>query len=215
MRLRAMHVVAIIWFLIVVGTAALAQQPGAGSIALAQLPDDRIGIRTAPILLLTRPDVSADIGLSAEQTDAAAKAIQEFQKQAFACKSKSDGVVVLARKQIDENQSRWLKEHLSEPQLVRLLQIDLQWEGPSALVSRPIVSQTLGLSAGQVEILKLAVKKAKARRAVNGYSPVDELDFKKVTLAVLSIDQQNRWNAILGPRFVPRIAGADRTQAAK
>lgn len=32
-----------------------------------QLPDDRMGVRTAPILLLSRDDVATDIGLTTDQ----------------------------------------------------------------------------------------------------------------------------------------------------
>ena len=35
------------------------------------LPDDRLGVRTAPVLLLSRPDVRADLRLSPGQAEAA------------------------------------------------------------------------------------------------------------------------------------------------
>jgi hypothetical protein len=206
MRARAVSIVILGWLCSLLPSSGLAQNAGPAS--TPGVPDSRFGIRTVPILLLTRADVRADVGLTAEQGQAAEAAIQTFHKQALACVGRTGPAIILARKQIDESQTRWLREHLSETQLVRLLQIDLQWEGPSALVSRPSVSLALGLSPGQVELLRKKVKDASEKRADKGFTPADVIEFKKATYSILSIDQQDRWHAILGPQFVPQVADA-------
>ena len=114
------------------------------------LPDSRMGIRTAPLLLLTRPDVQADVGLEPSQADALHKTINELSQRAQALRGKTGGEVVAERRAIDDAQAQWLTTNLSEQQLRRLSQIDLQWEGSSALVSRPSVADMLKLNVRQV-----------------------------------------------------------------
>ena len=96
-----------------------------------------------------------------------------------------------------------------------MLQIDLQWEGPSALVSRTKVSETLGLSAGQKDLLKKEVKTANSLRQKGLFTPTEEQQFKRATRALLSLDQQERWDAILGLRFIPQFVDTKAAEPAK
>ncbi len=65
--------------LLLVATLVPAPSP-AGE--LTSLPDERLGIRTAPLLLLSRPDVRADLALDPSQTTAALKAISDLHAKA-------------------------------------------------------------------------------------------------------------------------------------
>ena len=57
-----------------------ARAPGADE---PPLPDSRLGVRTAPLLLLSRPDVRADLGLNSEQTLSAQRTITALYVQSF------------------------------------------------------------------------------------------------------------------------------------
>src|SRR4051794_37060510 len=77
------------------------------------LPDSRLGVRTAPLLLLSRPDVRADLGLTSEQALSAERTITELYVQASTLKGKPDAEVLAARRAIDEAQRRWLENQLT------------------------------------------------------------------------------------------------------
>ena len=54
------------------------------------LPDERLGFRTAPLLLLSRPDVRADVGLNPKQTVEAEKAVADLFVRATALRGQRD-----------------------------------------------------------------------------------------------------------------------------
>ena len=106
-----------------------------------QLPDDRMGVRTAPILLLSRDDVARDIGLTSDQRQKTWEKIADLGRRAADLKGRNDKEVNVLRRSIDQSQLDWLRTELKPVQLARLTQIDLQWEGPSAILSRVAFEQ--------------------------------------------------------------------------
>ncbi len=183
------------------GTAATAVVP-----AVSALPDDRLGIRTVPLLLLTRADVRAEVKLSPEQIASANAAITDLHVRAAATKGMTGAQARSVRKTIDDAQAAWIREHLTADQLARLSQIDLQWEGPSALVSRPVVSDTLGLTEVQRASLAAAVSRRDAARKLQTNSQDDERLLAESALALLTAPQKARWRVILGVPFTPQLA---------
>lgn len=177
-----------------------------------EYPASRLGVRTAPILLLSRPDVRADLNLTPAQTASAERTMADLYVKAMALRGKTGPEVLAARRAIDETQERWLNTELSAEQRTRLVQIDLQWEGPSALVSRPVVSETLGLAAEQVAALRQAVEERNRKRVEHGHQASDERALAQRALMLLTAEQKERWKAMLGRPFVPQLAGG-RAQA--
>jgi hypothetical protein len=190
---------------LLIGTAACV---GAAPGAEEPLPDHRLGLRTAPLLLLSRPDVRADLGLVPKQAADAERMITDLFVKAVALRGKNGPDVVAARREIDVTMQTWLETHLSEAQFQRLSEVDLQWEGPSALISRPVVADHLGLTTEQRNALGLAVDERNRRRARHGLQTGVEVQLARNALAVLSPAQRNRWKAMLGRPFVPQLAGA-------
>ena len=162
------------------------------------LPNARLGTPTAPLLLLSRADVRADLRLDAEQSAEAARFIADLHDRALALRGRLDAEAKAARGEVDAASLRWLSEHLADPQRTRLAQLDLQWEGPSALVSRPIVAETLRLSIDQRTALKRAVDSRNSRR--NGGPPIpgDEARLTETALGLLNPEQREHWHAMLG-----------------
>lgn len=177
------------------------------------LPDSRLGIRTAPILLLSRPDVRDDLGLDAKQAAAAERTITDLYIRAARLRGQAEEVARSAREAIDADQRRWLDENLTPAQRGRLAQIDLQWEGPAAVITRPVIAEALGLSADQRRTLSQAVSQRHAQRDRGEASPASERPLAEVVLATLTAEQKNKWKAMLGRPFVVRpIKTADRGQ---
>ena len=143
---------------------SVAAIPGSSLGDDAPLPDSRLGIRTVPLLLLSRPDVRADLGLNPAQTAEARRAISELHAKAAALRGKTGAEAIAARRAIDEEQRRRLEAMLSPQQQDRLIQIDLQWEGPSALISRKMVAESLNLDDRQRATLAQAVSDRDRRR---------------------------------------------------
>jgi hypothetical protein len=166
-----------------------------------EYPNSRLGVRSAPLLLLSRPDVQGDLVLSPEQIASAERTLTELYKRAELLRGKSGPDVVDARRVIDEAQLTWIKTELTELQRTRLIQIDLQWEGPAALVTRPILSEHLVLSKSQRQTLSEAVAACNSKRASGQFKPEDERKLAATALAVLSDDQKTRWKRMLGPPF--------------
>jgi len=175
---------------------------------LWQLPDDRIGIRTAPILLLTRDDVAADLKLSEDQRGKNWNMIDELGRQAAQLKGRNDKDALVLRRKIDQAQLEWLSRELTPEQNARLNQIDLQWEGPAALVNRPQIAQTVHLDDAQKKKIReiLAADVTKSRST--------ELDSRneliRKVFRELDETQQQTWRALIGPDFfvVPKTASA-------
>lgn len=151
------------------------------------LPDSMLGNQVAPMLLLTRPEVRADLGLSAEQAESARKTLAALRAQAQSIRGQgSDSSAVSRRRLIDEAQTRWLHENLNDEQSSRLGQIDLQWQGPWAL-SRTLAAEMLGLSDEQ---------SSRIRRLLSE-SPTAAETIDRV-IGVLTPTQRDRWRSLLG-----------------
>jgi hypothetical protein len=173
------------------------------------LPNSRLGFRTAPLLLLSREDVRADVKLDAQQSADAEIAIRTLYARALAIKGMTGERALAERQKIDDEQWRWLERNLTEAQFTRIIQVDLQWEGPSALV-RPTVAKALGLTPEQKTILKSAIDQYKQKR-YGGKAGVGEIaSLSKQALNVLSPPQREQWLAMLGQPFVPRLAATVR-----
>jgi hypothetical protein len=164
------------------------------------VPQSRLGVRTAPVLLLSREEVRTDLRLTAAQSKAAEREIESLYSKAASLKGKAGPEVERERRKIDDAQQHWLRTNLSSEQLERLTQIDLQWEGPSALVSRPAVAKILNLSESQRGLIQAALAR---RRADYGRGPEEtqmraESVLAQETLAALRPEQKDRWFLLLG-----------------
>ncbi len=192
-----------------VGLAGAADPPSTAASGPSQLPDDRLGIRTSPLLLLTRTDVRDDLKLNPQQVGDAERVIAELYSKALQLQGKRDPATIAARRAIDEAQVRWISNVLSADQRQRLEQLDLQWEGPSAVL-RPPVASALALSPEQGSALARAVAERNSKRARTGFDPASERKLAEATLAILSDGQRARWEAMLGHvfRFRPTAVAA-------
>ncbi|MFO0907619.1 MAG: hypothetical protein U0794_04530 [Isosphaeraceae bacterium] len=175
------------------------------------LPDDRLGIRTAPLLLLSRGDVRADLQLNEQQAASAVKMIAELHARALALRARpmNDPAVAQGRKAVDDAQVHWIGTNLSTAQRDRLLQIDLQWEGPTAVVSRPLVAETLELTPEQRATIGTAVKEHLTARASGKATRADVRTLTQTVLNTLTPAQRERWKAMLGREFVLQSAAAN------
>ena len=170
------------------------------------LPDNRLGYRQAPLLLLSRPDVRADVGLDATQAADAERALTDLYVRALPLKGKTGPEADAARYAINQAEASWLKTRLSDAQRKRLVQIDLQWEGPSALISRPIVADHVGITPEQRKGLLNAIAQSNLQRDRTGDWRESEHQLALQALKLLSKEQQERWYAMLGRRFTPQLA---------
>jgi len=168
------------------------------------LPDDRMGIRTAPILLLTRADVQADLKLAETKIASARRTIDELTSRAQALRGETGAAVIDERRAIDEVQAQWLRTNLTDDQLTRLSQIDIQWEGSSALLSRPVVAETLALTPTQLRALSKIISERNAKLAKGESTPAEESEARRKSMAVLTNPQLQAWNAMVGEhcRFI-------------
>jgi len=157
-------------------------------------------------LLLSRPDVRADLALDERQTAEAFRAIADLHARAGALKGRPDHEVIAARKAVDEAQRAWIDGHLTADQRDRLVQVDLQWEGPSAITTRPVVADTLMLTAAQRATIRKAVTDHLSARAQGKASRADEKALTLTVLNVLSPGQRERWRAMMGRPFTPQLA---------
>jgi hypothetical protein len=167
---------------------------------LWRLPDEALGARMAPILLLSRSDVQQSLAMEAGQVESARQAILELSSQASSLRGRSGVDVVSARREVDEAARRWLEANLSAEQLGRLGQIELQWEGAAALISRPTIAASLGLSDDQ----RTRVADALTGGSTAGEPPIEAHRRRhRDAAAILTEDQRLRWLAMLGPPFEP------------
>lgn len=163
------------------------------------LPDGMLGSRVAPLLLLTRPDVQADLGLTPEQVESAGKTLAELRAQGLQIRGQKNTPEVVARRRaIDEVQWQWIAAQLTEAQRERLNQIDLQWEGPAALI-RPSVVDLLAMDDAQRGRLQRLIA-AEQARPDRGRPGAQAALFQKL-VAELTPDQWARWKVMLGPSF--------------
>jgi len=161
--------------------------------------DDRLGIRTVPIFLLTRSDVQADLKLDPNQISESHRAASALYYKALSLRGKAGGGVVAARRAVDEDQTRWLSTHLTPQQLERLGQIDLQWEGAAAMLNRPVVAEYLGLTREQQEKVARYIAEGRQQRARATWTSAEHVGLARKAISVLSDKQKDLWIHVLGP----------------
>lgn len=170
------------------------------------LPDESQGARIAPMLLLSRADIRADLDLNPEQVAEAEKAVAELYNKAAALRGRTDAEAIAQRGLVDEGQHTWFETKLTEPQRDRLSQLDLRWEGPAAIVSRASVAEALDITADQKATLKKALVERNAAHAKN---PAEaDRQFTARTMAVLTDVQKQHWTLMLGRSFTLRTMTA-------
>jgi hypothetical protein len=175
------------------------------------LPRSRQGSRTAPILLLSRADIQNELALSPELAAAATSLAGELQRKASALHGKTGAGILMARRAIDDQQTQWLNKNLSPSQLDRLHQLDLQWEGPLAFLSRPIIADYLKLTPPQRQAIAQTAADRARRKHVS--MPEDsEAAFAQLLLAHLVDEQRRQWQSLQGKPFQfqadPRVEDA-------
>ena len=167
--------------------------------------DDRLGVPTVPIFLLLRSDIQKDLELEATQVAGVTRAASEFYAKALNLKGKTGPGQLAARKQIDTEAKTWMSTHLNPKQRERLAQIDLQWEGASALLNRPVVAEYLGLSKeNQTEVARVISDAAELRAKAGRLTYDEHVEITRKAVALLTEKQRQQWVHVLGPpcRFV-------------
>ena len=196
----ALALVVASWSLVWLGPISAQVRAGSDPAETWVLPDESQGWRVTPILLLSRPDVQADLRMKPEQVADAARIITNLHHKAALLRGRTDPAAIELRRLVDEEQRLWLETKLTEDQVGRLTEIDLRWEGPGAIVTRPAVAETLSLSDGQ----KLVLKRAAVER-LNGRDQADhsttESRFKEKVMTTLNEGQRRRWASMLGHPF--------------
>jgi hypothetical protein len=175
----------------------------ARAVAEDGVPLVRLGLPIAPILLLTREDVRQELQLTQEQVTAYERAVAEIYRQASALRGRKDDQAITARKAIDDRSVAWLTQSLSIAQRDRLIQLSLQWEGPSALINRPLVTESLSLTKEQGKQIDRLVQERNRLRQNGPPNLADERQLFLATRAVLDQTQRDRWLALLGKPFEP------------
>jgi hypothetical protein len=170
--------------------------------------DSRRGFRVAPLLLLTRADVRVELRLTPEQSADAERIISDLHDKGLPIVGKHDAAAMAVREKIDHTSRTWLVERLSVSQRTRLVQLDLQWEGPSA-VMRPMVAASLELTAEQTTRLSRAIAARNKNRDEGAPIPADEAKLKATVLSTLSASQRETWQAMIGPEFSFQVATRD------
>jgi hypothetical protein len=176
--------------------------------------DDRLGIRTAPIFLLTRSDIQSELKIDPKLAAASRHVATSLRLRASSLKGMKVPTIVAARRAIDEEMSQWLIKNLSPAQLDRLDQIELQWEGPSAMLSRPFLDESLSLTREQREKLTSCLAEGQTHRAQGKWTYDDHRELTRKSLAILSEKQRHLWVRILGEPCLFIIGANDATPAA-
>jgi hypothetical protein len=196
--------------------------PGSKATAFGAEPlDDRLGVRTPLVFLLIRSDIQKDLSLEPTQIAEANRFAAELYRRALLLKGKAGPGVVAARRAIDEAGNDWLSKHLTPEQRERLGQIDLQWEGVSALLSRPVVIDFLGMTDEQRDqVSRVFSDRIKARGGQGPWTYEEHLEITRKAIAVLTDKQKHLWAKVLGrpcrfvigadPRGEARPAGAQK-----
>ena len=177
--------------------------------------DDRLGVRTPLVFLLMRSDIDAELGLEPPQVAEVKRFAADLYNRALRLRGRTDAGVVAARKEIDEAESAWMRTHLTPEQHERLGQIDLQWEGVSALLTRPAVADYLGTtSQEQDQVARLYSEAKKARNKQGSWTYEEHLELTRKALAVLAEKQKHLWAKVLGRpcHFVIEPAPHDRAR---
>jgi hypothetical protein len=161
--------------------------------------DDRLGVRTAPIFLLDRADVQRDLGLEgAQASEIRRKAVELYRRAQVLKGSKASGVVP-ARRVIDDDASQWITANLAPKQRERLAQIELQWEGATALITRPLVGEYLNLTPEQHKKVARFVADARAAQSPGPWDYEGHVALERKAIGLLTEKQREQWIQLLGP----------------
>lgn len=184
------------------------------------LPDKSRGHRVAPILLLSRPEVRADLHLKPDQATEAGRVIASIHGKAAQLRGRNDAAAVELRRAVDDEQRTWLETRLTEDQVGRLSEIDLQWEGIAAVATRPGLGEALSLSDSQKQSLGRLVAERQAHRAQPAERRRDpeaaERQFAHQAQAILNEGQRRRWERMIGrPLALATIAASAEGHAAR
>ena len=188
--------------------------PRAGLAGSWSLPDASRGSRVAPLLLLSRPEVREDLRLAPDQVAEAEKAVTALREKAAAIKGQTGEAALAGRRAVDDGQKSWLEAHLTPDQVDRLWQVDLLWEGPAAMATRPGVADDLGLSDDQKAALRVALAGRNARRDKTGDVAAANRQFGERALVVLSDAQKRRWTEMVGRPIAAKGAAPTATATA-
>ncbi len=207
------------WLTLADGPARAGSGPNAGlgpnSGTGWSLPDESRGLRVAPILLLSRPEVQAELRMKPDQVADAARVIADARDKAIQLRGRKDPAAVDLRRSVDEEQRNWLEAKLTEDQVGRLSEIDLQWEGVAAIATRPAVAEALALRADQKAALSQAVAERNAHRGRSVGRERDpaaaERSFTQQVWSNLTDGQRKRWERMLGRPFALAASAASRT----
>jgi hypothetical protein len=151
-------------------------------------------------MLLMRADVQSDLKMEPEQVAETRRKAAELYYKAMALRGQTGPALESARRAIDGEESVWLSRHLTELQFERLRQIDLQWEGVAAILSRPVIADHLNLTGEQRRSLGGYVAQHwQSRRRQLGWTIADQERLARQALTVLSDDQRKLWYSLLGP----------------
>jgi hypothetical protein len=172
------------------------------------LPDESRGTRVAPLFLLSRAEIREDLGLTADVSQQVEKEIEDLFTKAMALRGKTGPDAVAQRQLVDEGQKTWLKDHLAPDQVDRLAQIDLRWEGPAAIATRPSIASSLYLSDEQKAALKKATAERNAQRDKTKDHHAVEQQFAQRVMSVLSEGQKQSWERMLGRPLPMKTAAA-------
>ncbi len=173
------------------------------------LPDESRGSRVAPLFLLSRAEVREDLQLTPAVCVQVEKEIDELYTRAAALRGKTGDAAVELRKQVDEGQKKWLKDNLAPDQVDRLAQIDLRWEGPAAIATRPSVATTLHLSDEQKAAVNRALAERNAHRdKTKDHHAADQQLAQRIT-SILSEGQRQTWEQMLGRPLALKTATAN------
>jgi hypothetical protein len=162
------------------------------------LPDESRGSRVAPLFLLSRADVREDLKIAPDQVAEIDKAILDLFEKARTIKGKTGQAAIEARKAVDEGEKDWIEKHLTPDQIDRLWQVDLLWEGPASMVTRPSVAEALALSDEQKAALHTALRERNAQRDKTKYVAAANHQFGARALTILSDGQKQRWARMVG-----------------
>ena len=129
------------------------------------------------------------------------RTLNELYQQALALKGQQGQEGRNRKRAIDEASDHWLQTRLTEAQRKRFAQLDLQWEGASAVIKRPVVADHLHLTTEQQTRLSEAVAARNRRRDAGDDLWDCERQLFEQTRAVLTPEQKQGWFAMLGTPF--------------
>jgi hypothetical protein len=161
--------------------------------------DDRLGVPTPLVFLLMRTDIQQEVGLEPAQIAEVKRFTAALYGKALRLKGQTGPGAVEARRVIDEAQSEWMGSHLTPEQLERLSQIELQWEGASALLSRPVVAEYLGLTSEQkTQVARVYSDVRKLHDARKPWTYEEHVEITRKAIGALSDRQRHLWAKVLG-----------------